>query len=67
MTDKYELLLDDWNNMSNVELKMKAQSIIASFIIIKNTISSISDPDLTQNIDNQEKEILKYIDHLLSL
>lgn len=67
MEDKYIIQESDWRNMNIVDIKMKAQNILASIVVIENTMASIADPDISDKIEDFSKSMLDYIDeHFLN-
>ena len=59
---KYIITDSDWSNINIVDMKMKAENILASIIVIENTMASIAHPDKYEEIERFKNSMLDYID-----
>jgi hypothetical protein len=59
---KYRLKEEDWDDMNIVNSKMAAESVVASFIVIRNALAELISPKESELIDNTESELLAYLD-----
>jgi hypothetical protein len=62
LVKKYKIKDKDWKNITLVEIKLKAQTVVALFIAIENTMASCISPVQSELIDNTKKELLTYLD-----
>ena len=60
--EKYTIKSDDWSDISLVDIKMKAQSVVSLFIILENTLAPHITPEETELIEDTKNKLLSYLD-----
>lgn len=61
---KYELQDTDWKicNVDKVDIKIKIQTIISSFMIIDNTLCELISPEESELIYNTRDKLVEYLE-----
>ena len=57
MKELIQIEESDWNNIKVIDVKMSIQTIQCNFISIENTISHLSNPEITEAIDELKEKI----------
>ena len=57
----FEIHKDDWSDLAIIDMKAKAENIMSSFVIIRNTIASIACPETSNQVSENEKNLYLYM------
>lgn len=60
--EKYKLNPEDWESISLVDAKMKAETVVSLFLILENTLASCISPEESELIDSTKTKLLEYLD-----
>ena len=62
---KYKVCHEDWRNLNLVEMKHKAESIVALFTVLENLIAPNVSPEQMEILDEAKCNILEcYDEHI---
>ena len=59
---KYQTSLEDWNTPNLAEMKIVAESVVSTFLILENTLAPFISPEELEVIDKAKTHILNYLD-----